>query len=214
MKVPVITVLLLLASAVAARAGDICPCENDLYVSCAGMRISVCPAGDFEFIRNGCGADADYIEVYIRDCTHTGIPGIPPTDFWTNACEVQYEMCVCVQHFVADSLTGSNGRTTFSGRISAGGCIPSGGIWVSCQGKKILDDPLCLEPECIDVVIVSPDINADCQVTLSDLSFFGQSYNKQEGDVGYDTCCDFNDDGWCDLSDFSFLGEHYQHGCF
>jgi hypothetical protein len=214
MKHLVTTGILLLVLSHAVFAGDMCPCENDVYVSCPGMRVSACPAGDFEFIRNGCGGDSDYIEVYIRDCTHTGIAGIPPTDFWMNACEAQYEMCVCVQHFAADSLTGSNGRTTFSGRISAGGCIPEGGIWVSCQGKTIMDNPLCVLPECIDVVFVSPDINADCFVNLSDLSFFGQAYNTQLGDSEFNTCCDYNDDDWCNLSDFSFLGEHYQHECF
>jgi hypothetical protein len=213
MKTPSILVCLLMVVSTSVMAGDICPCENDLYVSCPGMRISVCPDGDFEFIRNGCGGDFDYIEVFLRDCTHTGIAGIPTTDFWMNACRQEYELCLCVQHIVADSLTGTNGRTTFSGRISAGGCIPEGGIWFACQGKTILDDPICALPECIDVVIVSPDINADCYVNLSDLSFFGGSYNRQLGDPGFNTCCDYNDDDACNLSDFSFLGEHYQHGC-
>jgi hypothetical protein len=214
MKYLVITGILLLVLSPAVFAGDMCPCENDVFVSCPGMRISVCPRETFENIRNACGGTDDYIEVYIRDCTHTGIAGIPQTDFWMDACLEQYELSLCVQHFVADSLTGSNGRTTFSGRILAGGCIPEGGIWVSCQGKTILNDPTCTGPECIDVVIVSPDINADSFVNLSDLSFFGESYNKEVGDPGYDTCCDYNDDDWCNLSDFSFLGEHYQHECF
>ncbi len=137
----------------------------------------------------------------------------PWTDYWTDACQVEYSLGICVQHFVADSLTDVNGRTTFSGRISAGGCIPEGGIYIACQGYTIFDEAQ-VEPICLDVVIVSPDINADSFVNLSDLSFFGESYNKQVGDSGYDTCCDFNDDGWCNLSDFSFMGEHYQHQCF
>jgi hypothetical protein len=51
-------------------------------------------------------------------------------------------------------------------------------------------------------------------VDVSDLSFFGQSYNKSLGDTDYNACCDYNDDDECDLSDFSFFGEHYQHDCF
>jgi hypothetical protein len=187
-------------------------CLSELNVSCAGMRVSVCPRGDSEFIKEGCGGEDDYIEVYIRDYSGEGISGIPWTDYWMNACEAEYELCVCAQHFVADALTDSDGRTTFSGRIVAGGCIPEGGIFVSCQGKTIRDAS-CLWPVCIDVVIVSPDINADCAVNLSDLSFFSQSYNKSLGDTGYDTCCDYNDDDACNLSDFSFMGEHYQHEC-
>jgi hypothetical protein len=214
MRLPIVTIVILASALAAAEAGDMCPCENDVYVSCPGMRISVCPRETFELIRNGCGGDNDYIEVYIRDCTPAGIPGIPPTDFWMNACQAQYELCLCVQALVADSLTGTNGRTTFSGGFLAGGCVPQGGLWMACQGKTILDDPLCVGPECIDVVIVSPDLNADCQVNLSDLSFFGESYNTSLGDPDFNTCCDYNDDGVCNLSDFSFLGQHYQHGCF
>jgi hypothetical protein len=87
-------------------------------------------------------------------------------------------------------------------------------MFVACQGKTFLEKPACSVPICIDIVVVSPDLQSDCFVDISDLSIFGQSYNKQVGDTGYNACCDFNDDDWCDLSDFSFLGEHYQHGCF
>jgi len=191
-----------------------CDCTNDLAVSCPGMRVSVCPRGDFEDIADGCGDGNGYIEIVLRDCGMNPVSGVPWTDYWLNSCLSEHQLCLCVQHIVADSLTGINGRTTFSGRIAAGGCVPAGGLYMSVAGMTILQQPNCVAPVCLDLVIVSPDINADCQVNLSDLSFFGQSYNKQEGDAGYDTCCDFNDDGWCNLSDFSFLGEHYQHECF
>jgi hypothetical protein len=188
-------------------------CDSEASVSCSGMRVSICPRGDFEYIKDGCGNGTDYIEVFIRDMGGTGIAGIPWTDYWMDACDPQYQLGLCVQHFVADSLTDVNGRTTFSGRISAGGCIPDGGIYIAYAGMTLLD-PQCIYPICLDVVLVSPDINADSFVNLSDLSFFGESYNKQVGEVGYDTCCDFNDDGWCNLSDFSYIGQHYQHRCF
>ncbi len=113
-------------------------CKSELNVSCSGMRVSCCPKGDFEHIRNGCGGTDDYIEVYIRDIGGEGIPGIPWTDYWMNACEAEYELCICVQHFVADELTDSEGRTTFSGRIAAGGCIPEGGIFISLATSLIV----------------------------------------------------------------------------
>ncbi len=213
MKVLIIGVFLLLIVLTAGAAQSQDPCLSELNVSCAGMRVSCCPKGDFEYIRNGCGGDDDYIEVYIRDSAGNGIAGIPWTDYWMNACEAEYELCVCVAHFVADELTDSDGRTTFSGRIAAGGCIPSGGIYVSCMGRTILDSQ-CLAPVCVDVVIVGPDINADCEVNLSDLSFFADAYNTQGGDAAFNTCCDFNDDGSVDLGDFAFLGQHYLHECF
>jgi hypothetical protein len=204
---------LLLVFATSLYAGDVDECESDAGTSCA-LRVSVCPAGDFEFIRNGCGGDADYIWVEVKDAAGVGIANIPWTDYWMNACDAAQELCLCASPIAADSLTNSAGRTTFSDRMAAGGCILTGGMYVSCQGKTFLDVATCTAPICIDIVIVSPDINADCLVNLSDLSFFGQSYNKSLGAPEYDPCCDYNDDDTCNLSDFSFLGEHYQHACF
>lgn len=204
---------LLLVFATSLHAGDVDECQSEAGTSCS-LRVSVCPAGDFEFIREGCGGDADYIWVEVKDALGVGIAGVPWTDYWMNACTAGLELCLCASPIVADSLTNDLGRTTFSGRMAAGGCILSGGMFVACQGKTFLELPACAAPICIDIVIVSPDLQADCAVNLSDLSIFGQSYNKQNGDPGYDSCCDYNDDDFCNLSDFSFLGEHYQHTCF
>ena len=213
MKILGIVVLLSLIVPVAGAAQSIDVCYSELNVSCTGMRVSICPKGDFEHIRNGCGGDDDYIEIFVRHSGNGGIAGIPWTDYWMDACDAQYQLALCVQHFVADSLTDVNGRTTFSGRIAAGGCVPEGGIYVSCQGSTIMNAS-CTAVICLDVVLVGPDLNADGEVNLSDLSFFGEVYNKELGDPGYNTCCDFNDDDMCNLSDFAFLGQHYQHECF
>ena len=204
---------LLLVFATSLYAGDVDECYSTAGKSCA-LRVSVCPAGDFDFIREGCGGDADYIWVEVKDAADVGIEGVPWTDYWMNACDAGQELCLCASPIAADSLTNAAGRTTFSGRMAAGGCILTGGMYVACQGKTFVEEPTCVDPICIDIVIVSPDITGDCAVNLSDLSFFGQSYNKQLGDTGYDPCCDYNHDDWCNLSDFSFLGEHYQHECF
>jgi hypothetical protein len=210
---------LLLVFATSLYAGDVDECESIAGTSCA-LRVSICPQGDFEFIRNGCGGDADYIFVEVKDAAGVGIEGIPWTDYWMNACDVAQELCLCASPIAADSLTNSAGRTTFSGRMAAGGCILTGGMYVACQGKTFLDVATCTTPICIDIVIVSPDINGDCDVNLSDLSFFGETYNLSIGETNPDTgapynpCCDYNDDDTCNLSDFSFLGEHYQHTCF
>ena len=214
MRVLIIVALILLVfSSAVAVDYYIDGCQCDLATSCPGMRISTCPRGDFERIQEGCGNDDDYIEITLRNYFGDPVPGVPSSDYWITPCDQVYELCYCVQHIVADSLTGPNGRTTFSGRISAGGCVPTGGIMMSCQGNTVMDE-YCLYPFCIDVIIVGPDINADCEVDLSDLSFFGDSYNKDEGEPGYDTCCDFTDNGSCDLSDFAFFGQHYLHQCF
>lgn len=205
---------LVLVFATSLYAGDVDECESNAGTSCA-LRVSVCPAGDFEFISTGCGGSADYIWVQIEDGSGNGIPGVPWTDYWMNACDSPaQDLCLCASPIAADSLTNDLGQTTFSGRIAAGGCILTGGLFVACQGKTLVEQPACTDPICIDMVVVSPDINATCSVNLSDLSYFGQSYNKNLGDANYNPCCDFNDDDRCNLSDFSYFGEHYQHVCF
>jgi len=213
MKLFVIACILLLICSPAGFAQKLGECESEVRTTCS-LRISVCPAGDFEHIRTGCGGDSDYIEIIVRDEGYSPVAGIPPTDFWMNACDAPQELAVCdAPFFLADSMTGPNGRTTFSGQIAAGGCILTGGVFFVVQGKTLMDLETCAVPICLDVVIVSPDINADGQVNLSDLSFFGQSYNHQLGEPEYNPCCDFNDDEDCNLSDFSYVGEHYQHEC-
>jgi len=205
---------LLLVFATSLHAGDVDPCLSDVGVSCVGMRVSICPAGDFEFISNGCGTGTDYIWVNVLDSSSNGIAGIPWTDYWMNACDAGQELCLCASPITADSLTNSLGNTTFSGRMAGGGCVLTQGLYVAIQGKTLVDEPECIVATCIDVVIVSPDINADCLVNLSDLSFLAASYNTAVGDVDFNPCCDYNDDDLCNLGDFSFMGEHYQHECF
>ncbi|UCF04487.1 MAG: hypothetical protein JSV33_11175 [bacterium] len=215
---------LLLVFATAVYAGDVDDCESECWVVDEGCRLSICPAGDFEFIRDMCGTGNSYIRVVVRDAAGAGIPGIPWTDYWMGACTEDAtppdKLCICPGGIVADSLTNANGETTISGRIAGGGCVLEDGVYLAVQGKIILDDlggadPDCLleTPICLDIIIVSPDLTADCQVVLGDLGVFGQSYNKCEGDAGYNSCCDYNDDTCCNLSDFAFMGEHYQHNC-
>jgi hypothetical protein len=115
-----------------------------------------------------------------------------------------------MSHIAADSATGSDGRTTFSGPVAAGGCVITGGIYMAVQGRIILEND-CSDYDIEYITITSPDLNADCAVNLSDLAVFGLSYNRIIGDAGYDPCCDYNDDDKCTLSDFAYLGAHYLH---
>jgi hypothetical protein len=204
---------LLAVFAASAFANGWDDCLSECYLSSSPMRVSICPAGDFEFIREGAGGDSDYIRVIVRTDYGTGIAGIPCTDYWLGACDPGQALCLCANPIAADSLTNGNGETTISGRIAGGGCVLTGGIYIVVQGKIILTYPEC-EVTCLDMIIVSPDLNADCVVNLSDLGIFGLSYNTYFGGYGYNPCCDYQDDQLCNLSDFAYIGEHYQHGCF
>lgn len=218
-KGKVVAFALMLLLATSAFAGDVDDCLSNAGVSCTGMKVTICPQGDFEFIRNGCGGSADHVWIEARDASNNPIPGIPWTDYWLNACTGN-QLCLCASPVAADSLTGANGRTTFSGRIAGGGCSLTGGIWWAIQGKVIKEKP-CPSPNplCLNIVIKGPDLNGpgglpDCQVLVNDLIPFGSSYNKSQGQAGYNACCDYTDDNACNLSDFALFGQHKEHKCF
>jgi hypothetical protein len=207
--------ILSLASAAGAQEHF---CRSTAGVSCQNMRVTVCPRGDFEQIRNGCGGTDDYIWVEVRDNSNIPIPGIPWTDYWINACNAAQTLSLCVEAISADSLTGANGRTTFSGFYKAGGCTLTGGLYIAVQGEILKSTPCGPNKICLGVIIKSPDLTGssgkpDGVVNLSDLVPYGSSYNKNAGQGGYNACCDFNDDDHCNLSDFAFFGQHYQHSC-
>jgi hypothetical protein len=215
---------LLLVFATSLYAGPFDPClstagiARDITGGCTVVRVNICPQGDFEFIYDGCGAGADssFIWIIALDGSSNGVPGIPWTDYWLNACDPAQELYLCTQPIQADSLTNANGETTISGRIAGGGCILTEGIYIAVQGKIIeADPPTCIEPLCLtDIQIVSPDVNASGTVSLADFQPFVATYNKGEGDTGYNACCDYNDNGSVTLSDFAFFAEHYNHECF
>lgn len=212
----VISMILAASFVLMAAPSSSQPLASEVSVSCSGMRVSVCPRSDFEFIRNACGGDDDYIEIWVRDWGGNGIPGIPPTDYWIDSCDESADFQLCYFFIEADSVTsgrsGFEGRTTISGRVMGGGCVLSGGIKLAVQGQIVVDETW-VNPICLDIQIVSPDIDGDLDVDLSDLGIFGTSLNRSAGHPEYNDCCDFNDDGQVNLSDFAFMGMHYQHGC-
>ena len=209
---------LLLVFATSLNAGEVDGCQSDCYLSCdpCTMRVNICPAGDFENISAGYyhvdGTDTHYIKVIVRDGGGTGIAGIPISDYWIDACVDTMALCLCANIVNADSFTNSNGETTLSDEIYAGGCVWDGGIYIAAQGQILRGGGGC-DIICLDVQTPTPDLNRTCEVTVADLTFFGQSYHHDYPEPEFDTCCDYNDDNRCSVSDFSFFGEHYRHGC-
>jgi hypothetical protein len=220
-KGKVVAFALMLALATSVYAGDVDDCRSTAGITgCTQMKLTICPAGDFEFIRDACGVGITaYIWVTARDASGNPIPGIPWTDYWLNACDPTKQLALCASPLAADSLTGANGTTTFGGRIAAGGCTLTQGVWWAIQGKILKGIyPSCDAPVCLNVIVKSPDLTGaggkpDGIINLSDLVPFGTSYNKNLGQAGYNACCDYNDDDKCNLSDFAFFGTHYQHKC-
>lgn len=192
-------------------------CLQDAALSCSPMRITICPWPGCEPVSEGCGGTSDYIEIWVYD--QWGIPqsGVPWSDYWIQPCDDSQDLLICVEGFLADSLTSSlpgfEGRTTISGRIKGGGCVLSGGLLLIAQGRPVYEDEMCITLLCLDVALVSPDINSDGQVSLGDFGIFCDSYGLCQGETGYNDCCDYTDDGCCSLEDFSVFVGCYQRVC-
>lgn len=207
---------LLLIFATSLTAGEVDDCESEVYYAngCTQMYLLVCPAADFDRIDEACTDDSyDYIRVVAKDASGNGIAGIPWTDYWLDACDTAQELYVCAGGVGADSLTNSNGETTISDPIGAGGCILTGGVYVAIQNNPVLEKPECTSMICLPMIVKSPDMNKDGSVDLSDFGVFGNAFGTQTGDANYDPCCDYNDDGYVNLSDLGYFGDHWQHVC-
>jgi hypothetical protein len=199
-----------------AWAVDVDECLSTAGLSCAQMKITICPAGDFEYIAAGCGGTGGYLWIVARDHNGNPVRGIPRTDYWLDACAPGQRLFLSGESIIADSNSGSNGRTTFSGRIAGGGCTLTQGIRVAVQGKTIMRYDQCIAPLCLNIVIKGPDLTGaggrpDGVVDLLDLATFGLSFRKGSGNPDFNPCCDFDDDNWCALGDFAFFRQHYQH---
>ena len=192
-------------------------CLQEATLSCSPMRITICPWPGFEPVSEGCGGTSDYIEIWVYDIWGNPLSGVPWSDYWIQPCDESQDLLLCIDGFLADSVTSSRpgfeGRTTFSGKIKGGGCVLSGGLLLIVQGRIFYEDEMCITPLCLDITIVSPDINGDGQVSLGDFSDFCNSYGRCQGEPGYDDCCDYTDNGCCSLEDFSVFVSCYQRVC-
>ena len=101
-KGKVVAFALMLLMATSAYAGDVNPCYSTTGVSCTGMVLSMCPANDFDYIRDGCGGGFDYIWIIAKDNANSPIRNIPATDYWLNSCDPAYQFCLCAQPLIAD----------------------------------------------------------------------------------------------------------------
>jgi hypothetical protein len=197
------------ASVDTANSGIVDPCSSTAFTACpapAGGCLYVCPQGDGPTLaQTGC-----VISVCAKDQTGTPIAGIPAADFWVEGCTGAMVLCGGSGSSNADSASSTNGCTTMSGAVAAGGCDI--GLIVVIQGVIVKDQATaCTTDKCLPIAIRSPDINGDLIVDIIDLSLFAVGYTSPP--KPYDPCLDFNCDGLVDIIDFSIFAQHYLHVC-
>ena len=200
-------VLSLLRAAPVAKTATrvIGPCESS--ASSAGGVLLVCPAGDGPTL-SSIGAT---VSVTVRNCNSQNprpIPGIQAEYLWIMQPDRPYQpLCGLNRSSDADSATDSNGQTTISGSIAAGGYSDDALVVV----MGVLIGLNCGPGFELSLILVSPDINADLLVDIVDLVLFGSTF-PADG-PGVDPRMDLNGDDQIDLIDFSLFGQHFGHVC-
>ncbi len=107
--------------------------------------------------------------------------------------------CSQVVNVLANGATNASGFTTIT-IAKAGGC---------CSDLRIVARGVILST----LSYRSYDYTADLASDLSDLGFLADTFNKTNGNVGYNACFDFNCSNNVDLSDLGFFASHFNHKC-
>jgi len=181
-----------------------------IIVDGAGGCYVTCPEGDGD----GLAEIGAVITVTVADITGAPIVGIPASDYWLIGCEDNIVLCAGSAAINADSASNSDGVTTISGRLAAGGCDNS--LVVVVQGIVADDPPGSGAWLCLPYDTKSPDITGDggvvdLVVDIIDLAAFAMGYTSPPR--VYDTCFDFNCDGTVGLIDFAIFAQHFLHWC-
>jgi hypothetical protein len=197
------------ASVDSANSGIVDPCSS--FASSAGGCYVVCPQGDGPPLNALAPAAGDAtISVTVRDQTGAAIAGIPAADFWLIGWTDQLALCGGAGSINASAATDSNGETTITGVLAAGGC--DDGVVVVVQGTIILDPADWTTPLCLPVDVRSPDGDGSLDVGSPDFTQFGNAWQPLGGI--YDACMDFDCSGAINSIDFQVFGNHWQHQCF
>lgn len=190
-------------STLATSNGTPEPCSLLVSFIEPGSRCSfICPQGDGQTLAQG----NNRINILVKNINGEPVPGVLASDFWLVGCD-DLALCSGSGSIDADSATNNQGMTTISGTMAAGGCDLNGvhvaifGILAGCP------------PTCLNVSVVSPDLDGDGDVDLVDFALFAPVFNTVAGNPNYDPCCDYDCEGDVDLVDFSLFAQHWQHTC-
>jgi hypothetical protein len=204
----VLVIVASLASASTSRADIPCPEQSYCIVTYARTFegdynrgqpynvVTIAPGGNGETF----AAMGIMIDVFVRGCANQPIPGIPRQDILL----VNSNLCICPGGNVADHATDLDGRTSFSGTLAAGGCVPSLTVFVDGVGVATL----AVRTNSPDALPASP-----CAVDASDFSAVVSRRGSHVGEDNYTICHDYNEDGYIDASDLAFFASRLGTSC-
>ncbi len=202
-RVIICAVILMVLVTANAQAGWL----PDYYLSTAQMAYSGPEAVTLLCVPDGSGdalTEARLTAGNLVDATITvtlvdgaGVPvsGYPYEDIYLASIEPGFVACTGGAN--ADHNTDALGMTTFTGPFKAGGHSESG-CRVLINGAPLVGSDLNLH-------FVSPDINGDLQVNLSDVGLFSSVYIEAAANHQNIPWVDLNPDGIINLSDVGVL---------
>lgn len=151
----------------------------------------ICPSGDV----------SSTINVTVHDQFGAAMSGIGASEIDAEGTCVLGGGSPCSQqvNILANSATNGSGFTTIT-IAKAGGC---------CADLRVVARGVILST----LSYRSYDYNGDLKADVSDLGFLADTFNKSNGNVGYNACFDFNCDNKVDVSDLGFFASHFNHVC-
>ena len=164
------------------------------YTGGESMTLLVLPDGSgdpFSMARLPGGTVADAtLTLTLHDCFDVPIAGVPSEDLWLTTVDGGLANCATYTATIADNNTDADGVTTWSVPPHAGGHSEAGIVFmVSGSDLFYSQTPMNLN-------FVSPDLNGDLMVNLSDIVAF-----VSDLEAGAASRSDFNHDGAVNLSD-------------
>jgi len=140
------------------------------------------------------------LTLYLRDGNNDPIGNYPRVDMWLEVGDDIGTLSHCLSGTIAETDTRSNGETNWFNPLRAGGWS-EGPTVVMISGTPLLSGDL-------DLRHISPDINGDLVVNLTDVSLFAGDFYG-----GYSFRSDFYYDGVINLSDVGKLAQAIGAAC-
>jgi hypothetical protein len=192
------------AVSLASAAGAVVPDLSNSFATIAssGATVLVCPAGDGDRLdaAQDCigGTVVATVTLNLFDIGFNPVAGYPAVDMWLQA----NGLVTCPYGSIADGPSDVNGMTTFSGTIYGGGCSNDASLNVYINPHGLLNQVG------LNLDLISPDLNGDLVVNLTDLVMFVNIY------VGaYSVCADYVCDGTINIADVATIAAHFGATC-
>ncbi len=143
------------------------------------------------------------ITIELIDAYGDPIAGYPAEDVWLET--TLGSMSQCPAGTIADDPSDINGQLFMTGALYAGGCSDR----QSGEEISVLVNGAPIWGHEMDILVNSPDLNADLVVDLSDVVLFSQTYLSGV----YDYAADLHFDGIISLSDIVVFAQHLNTVC-